>query len=70
MQNPNQPPVSNLASAAMRSQLAARNEFPQFEEEVANMMRNKLGVDMGTTTLYQKPYRDDFDYVAFPLVCV
>jgi hypothetical protein len=57
--------VSKLTSAAMRSQLAARNEFAQFKEEVANMMRNNLGVDMGTTKLYQKPYRADFDYVAF-----
>jgi hypothetical protein len=31
------------------------------------MMKNKLGVDMGNTRLYQKPYRADFDYVAFPL---
>jgi hypothetical protein len=38
----------------------------QFKEKVANMMRNKLGVDMGNTRLYQKPYRADFDYVAFP----
>jgi hypothetical protein len=42
----------------------------QFKEKVANMMRNKLGVDMGNTRLYQKPYRADFDYVAFPLVGV
>jgi uncharacterized glyoxalase superfamily metalloenzyme YdcJ len=34
-------------SAAMQSQLVARNEFAQFKEEVANMMRNKLGVYSG-----------------------
>jgi hypothetical protein len=66
IQNPNQPPVSNLTSAAMRSQLAARNDLAQFKEEVANMIRNKLSVDMGNTRFYQKPYRVDFDYVAFP----
>jgi hypothetical protein len=38
----------------------------QFKEEIVNMMKNKLGVDMGNTRLYQKPYRVDFDYVAFP----
>jgi hypothetical protein len=42
----------------------------QFKEEIVNMMKNKLGVDMGNTRLYQKPYRADFDYVAFPLVGV
>jgi hypothetical protein len=66
MQNPNQPPVSNLRTAAMQSQLAARSELAQFKEEIANMMKNNLGVDMGNTRLYQKPYRTDFDYVAFP----
>jgi hypothetical protein len=34
------------------------------------MMKNKLGVDMGNTRLYQKLYRADFDYVAFPPVGV
>jgi hypothetical protein len=66
IQNPNQPPVNNLRTPAMQSQLAARNELAQFKEEIANMMKNKLGVDMGNTRLYQKPYRADFDYVAFP----
>jgi hypothetical protein len=66
IQNPNQPPVNNLRTAAMQSQLAGRNELAQFKEEIANMMKNKLGVDMGNTKLYQKSYRADFDYVAFP----
>jgi hypothetical protein len=70
IQNPNQPPVSNLRTVAMQSQLAARNELAQFKEEIANLMKNKLGVDMGNTRLYQKPYRADFDYVAFPWVGV
>jgi hypothetical protein len=71
IQNPNQPPVNRVdLSTAMQSQVAAGNEFAQFKEEVANMMRNKLVIDMGTTRLYQKPYRVDFDYVAFPLVGV
>jgi hypothetical protein len=48
MQNPNQPPASNLRTAAMQSQLAARNELAQFKEEIANMMKNKFSVDMGT----------------------
>jgi hypothetical protein len=42
IQNPNQPPVSNLRTAAMQSQLAARNELAQFKEEISNMMKNKL----------------------------
>jgi hypothetical protein len=65
MQNLNKPLVNNLRIAAMQSQLAARNELAQFKEQIANMMKNKLGVDMGNTRLYQKPYRANFDYVAF-----
>jgi uncharacterized protein YigA (DUF484 family) len=53
IQNPNQPHVSNLRTAAMQPQLAARNELAEFKEEIANMMKNKLGVDMGNTRLYQ-----------------
>jgi hypothetical protein len=68
IQNPNQPPVNNLRIAAMQSQLAARNELAQFKEAIVNMMKNKLGVDMGNTRLYQKPYRADFVYVSFPPV--
>jgi hypothetical protein len=31
------------------------------------MMRSKLGADIGTARLYQKPYRVDFDYIVFSL---
>ena len=50
----------------MQSQLAATSEFAQFKEEVANMMKNNLCIDMGNSRLYQKPYRADYDLVAFP----
>jgi hypothetical protein len=70
IQNPNQPPENNLRTAAMQSQLAAGNELARFKEEIANMMKNELDVDMGNTRLYQKLYRADFDYVAFPRVDV
>jgi hypothetical protein len=51
----------------MQSQLATRNELDPFKGEVTNMMRNKLGVDMGTTRLYQKPYRPILIMWLFPL---
>jgi hypothetical protein len=70
IQNPNQPPVNNLRTAAMQSQLAARNELAQFKEEIANMMKNKLGVDMDNTRLYQKPYKADLIMWLFPRVGV
>jgi hypothetical protein len=68
IQNSNQPPVSNLRTTAMQSQLAARNELAQFKEEIANMMKNKLGVNMGNTRLYQKSYMWLFPRVGVCLI--
>ena len=30
------------------------------------IFKSKLGVDMGATRLYQKPYPAEFDFVSFP----
>src|SRR6185312_1279772 len=38
----------------------------KFKEDLANTIKNKLGVDMGTTRLYQKPYPVEFDFTPFP----
>jgi hypothetical protein len=42
--------------------------FPNFKEEVASMVKNKLNIDMGNSRLYQKPYKADFGLMAYPLV--
>ena len=34
----------------------------KFKEDLANAIKSKLGVDMGTTRLYQKPYPAEFDF--------
>ena len=39
----------------------------QFKEDLANAIKSKLGVDMGTTRLYKKPYPAEFDFVSFPI---
>lgn len=41
-------------------------KFTRFKEELAGVMKNKLGVDFGNTRLYQKPYDATFDTVPFP----
>ena len=38
----------------------------KFKEDLANAIKSKLGVDMGTTCLYQKPYPAEFDFTPFP----
>ena len=42
----------------------------KFKEDLANAIKSKLGVDMGTTRLYQKPYPAEFDFTPFPAVGV
>jgi hypothetical protein len=32
------------------------------------MVKNKFGIDMGNSRLYKKPYKADFDLMAYPLV--
>jgi hypothetical protein len=40
-------------------------EFNRFKEDLANVIKTKLGVDIGNTNLYQKSYDPEFD--RFPL---
>jgi hypothetical protein len=42
-------------------------EFNRFKEDLTNVVKTKLGVDIGNTNLYQKPYDPEFD--RFPLPC-
>jgi hypothetical protein len=35
-------------------------------KDLANMIKTKLGVDMGNSHLYQKPYAVEFDLVSYP----
>jgi hypothetical protein len=41
-------------------------EFNRFKEDLANVVKTKLGVDIGNTSLYQKPYDPEFDRVPLP----
>jgi hypothetical protein len=38
----------------------------KFKEDLANAIKSKLGVDMGTSCLYQKPYPSEFDFISYP----
>jgi len=38
----------------------------KFKEDLANAIKSTLGVDMGTTRLYQYPYPAEFDFTPFP----
>ena len=38
----------------------------RLKEDPASAMKTKFGVDIGNSTLYQKPYPAEFDLVSFP----
>jgi hypothetical protein len=56
LENP-QPPQPNNPNWA---------EFNKFKEDLANMVKTKLGVDIGNTNLYQNPYDPEFDIFSLP----
>ena len=37
----------------------------KFKEDLANTIKSKRGVDMGSTRLYQKPYPPEFDFILY-----
>jgi hypothetical protein len=42
-------------------------DLARMKEDLANMFKTKLGLDMGKSRLYQKPYSDDLDLVSYPV---
>ena len=59
------PITHRLASNAQAS--TSRNYKADLAGDLANVFKTKLGVDMGRSHLYQKPYYDDFDLVSYPV---
>jgi len=60
------PDLHRLASASQA--LTSGNyqaDFSRFKEDLANMIKTKLGVDMGNSRLYQKPYTPEFDFISY-----
>ena len=62
---PTDPITHRLASNAQAA--TSRNYKADLAEDLANMFKAKLGVDMGRSRLNQKPYLDDFDLVSYPV---
>lgn len=58
----------NLAFAsAPRSGNPTWAELDKVKDELARVMRDKLGIDLGAAILYQKPYDDSFHSVPYPV---
>ena len=43
------------------------DDLTTLKEDLANMVKTKLGVDMGRSRLFRKLYPDDFDLVSYPV---
>ena len=42
-------------------------DLTKLKEDLANIFKAKLGVDMGRSHSHQKPYPNDFDLVFYPV---
>ena len=50
----------------LRPVVLIRPDFTRFKEDLASVLKSKLGIDMGGSRLYQKPYPPEFDFVSYP----
>jgi len=76
---PNQGPIPTSTQMMTHGNSSAHRQFSKFytsqhyqadllkfKEDLANAIKSKLGVDMGSTCLYQKPYPPEFDFISYP----
>jgi len=55
------------SNAQMSTSRNYEADLARKKEDLANMFKTKLGLDMGKSHLYQKPYSDDFDLFFYPV---
>ena len=61
-------PSTNRTSSSLQASTSGgyQAEFSRFKEDLAGVLKNKLGIDTGSSCLYQKPYPPEFDFVSYP----
>ena len=60
------PTTYRLTSSAQASTSGrCEADLARLKEDTASMMKTKLGVDMSSSRLYQKPYATEFDLVSY-----
>ena len=65
------PTMQRVSSSPNTSASGAyQADFSRFKEDLAGVLKSKLGIDMGGSRLYQKPYPPEFDFFHILLVCV
>ena len=60
---PNAQCVTSSLQASTSSSYQA--DFCRFKEDLAGVLKTKLGIDIGSSRLYQKPYPFEFDFVSY-----
>ena len=61
------PNVHHIASSSQTLTSGSyQADFSRFKEDLAGVLKNNLGIDMGSSCLYQKPYPPEFDFVSYP----
>ena len=65
MMSTTDPTTHRFATAGQTSMGNYEADLARMKEDLANMFKSKLGLDMGRTHLYQRPYYDSFDLVPY-----
>ena len=64
------PTTQRIASSSHASASGTyQADFNIFKEDLTGVLKSKLGIDMGGSRLYQKPYPPEFDFVSYPAGC-
>ena len=62
------PTMQRVSSSPNTSASGAyQADFSRFKEDLAGVLKSKLGIDMGGSRLYQKPYPPEFDFISYPV---
>jgi len=62
-------PITHHLASNARASTSRHYEadLTKLKEDLANIFKAKLGVDMGRSRSHQKPYPNDFDLVFYPI---
>jgi len=62
------PTIQRVSSSSYTSASGVyQADFHRFKEDLAGVLKSKLGIDMGGSRLYQKPYPPEFDFISYPV---
>jgi hypothetical protein len=59
-------PNTQRVSSSLHASTSSNYQANFFRFKVARVLKTKLGIDMGSSHLYQNPYPPEFDFVSYP----